>query len=530
MNQFFIDSIMPWINQIVLVLLLFAASALLMAAILWALGRGKPRDGASEAAGGWIDTARREAETVVREARVTAQDELFKAREKFENETKERRQELMEFEKRVTGREAGLERRAESLEHKAEDLAHKEAQVAQREKELHKVQMELDELKQLSLQELQRISGLSAEDAKKLLLVRIEDEARADAGTMARRIIEEAKQNAEREAKRTITVAIERCASSHVQTATTCSVSLPNEEMKGRIIGREGRNIRAFEAATGINVLIDDTPQVVVLSGFDPVRREVARQTLERLIADGRINPARIEEEAAKVAEELQTVIRQAGDEAVAKLGLHSVHSDLINMLGRLKFRHSFAQNVLDHSIEVGQIAGAMAAELGLDQQLAKRIGLFHDIGKAINYEVGGSHAVIGGDMLKKCGESEDVWQAVACHHHEVEPTTLYGMLISAADAISASRPGARSESMELYLQRLEKLEAIANGFSGVEKSYALQAGREIRVIVEPSKLNDGEAAQLARDITKKIEQELQYPGQIKVTVVRETRAVELAK
>ena len=502
--------------------------ALLAGAIVWAFSRAKTRAEA-ETAGGLPGTARREAETVLREARLAAQDELFKARETFEKETKERRQELTEFEKRVLAREAVLDRKTESSERKAEELARKDAQVAEREKELRKLQTELDELKQLSLQELQRIGGLSAEDAKKLLLVRMEEEARAEGGAVGRRILEEAKRNAEREAKRVITISIERCASNHVQTATSCTIALPNEEMKGRIIGREGRNIRAFEAATGINVLIDDTPQVVVLSGFDPVRREVARRTLDRLIADGRINPARIEEEVVKVTEELQTAIRQAGDEAVVKLGLHAVHPDLVNTLGRLKFRHSFAQNVLDHCIEVGQIAGSMAAELGLDQQLAKRIGLFHDIGKAMDHEVEGSHAIIGGDLLKKYGEPQEVWQAVACHHHEVEPTT-YGMLISAADAISASRPGARSESMELYLQRLEKLEALANSFSGVEKSYAMQAGREIRVIVEPSKLGDDGAAQLACDITKKIEQELQYPGQIRVTVVRETRAVEFAK
>ena len=520
---------MAWIDHAVVVSMLVALAALLGAMTMWVFGRGKMRDG-TEAASGWIDAARREADTVLREARMTAQDELFKMREAFEKETKGRRQELAELEQRMLPREAALERKTELSDRKTEELARKETQVAQREKELQNMQTEINELKRLTLQELQRISSVSVEDAKKLLLTRMEEEVRDEGSAMARRILEDAKQNAEREAKRMITIAIERCASNHVQTATSCTITLPNEEMKGRIIGREGRNIRALETATGINVLIDDTPQVVVLSGFDPVRREVARQTLDRLIADGRINPARIEEEVVKVTEELQTTIRQAGEDAVVKLGLHGVHPDLINALGRLKFRHSFAQNVLDHCVEVGQIAGLMAAELGLDQQLAKRIGLFHDIGKAMDHEVQGSHAIIGGDLLKKLGEPEEVWQAVACHHHEVEPTTLYGALVSAADAISASRPGARSESMEFYLQRLEKLEEIANSFSGVEKSYALQAGREIRVIVEPSKIGDDAAAQLARDITKKIEQELQYPGQIKVTVVRETRAVEFAK
>jgi ribonuclease Y len=306
-------------------------------------------------------------------------------------------------------------------------------------------------------------------------------------------------------------------------------MTLPNEEMKGRIIGREGRNIRAFEAATGINVLIDDTPQTVVLSGFDPVRRELARLTLERLIADGRINPARIEEEAGKVQTELEETIRQTGEAAVARVGVPMIHPDLVRMLGRLKFRHSYAQNVLDHSVEVAHLAGIIAAEMGLNQQLAKRVGLFHDIGKAADHEVEGSHAIIGANLLKKYGEPQEVWQSVGSHHHEME-LTVYGVIASAADAISASRPGARSESMELYVQRLERLEAIANGFTGVEKSYALQAGREIRVLVEPSAVNDGDATGLARQIAKKIEQELQYPGQIKVTVVRETRVVEYAK
>ena len=345
----------------------------------------------------------------------------------------------------------------------------------------------------------------------------MEEDVRAEAAAMAHRILDEAKQEAEREAKRTITTVIERCASNHVQTTTSCTITLPNEEMKGRIIGREGRNIRAFEAAAGINVVIDDTPQAVVLSGFDPVRRELARQTLERLVADGRINPARIEEEVAKVKEELESLIHKEGDNAVFQLGLQKVHPEVTKLLGRLKFRHSFTQNVLDHSIEVAEIEGMMAAELGLSQQIAKRVGLFHDIGKAVDREIEGSHATIGAALLKKYGEPEEVWQGVACHHHEVEPMTMYGVLASAADAISAARPGARTESMELYIQRLEKLEAVANGFPGVEKSYALQAGREFRVFVQPNSVSDDEAVQLARNISKKVEQELQYPGQIKV-------------
>lgn len=484
----------------------------------------------TKTAGGIIEAARKEAEQTVRDARVKGQDEAFKAREQFDKETKDRRQELIEMERRVMQRESNLDRKADLLDRKTEEVARKEAQVVDREKELHKIQTEIEELKRLTQQELQRVAGLSAEEAKRRLLAQLQEDVRAEAAAMTRRILEDAKQQADREAKRTITIAIERCASNHVQTATNCTITLPSEEMKGRIIGREGRNIRAFEAATGINVLIDDTPQAVVLSGFDPVRRELARQTLERLIADGRINPARIEEEVAKVSEELDGLIHKAGEDAVVRLGLQKVHPEVIRLLGRLKFRHSFAQNVLDHSVEVAEIEGMMAAELGLNQPIAKRVGLFHDIGKAVDHEVEGSHAKIGAELLKKYGEPEDVWQGVACHHHEVEPMTTYGVLASAADAISASRPGARSESMELYLQRLEKLETVANAFPGVDKSYALQAGREIRIFVQPTSVTDDEAVQLARNISKKIEQELQYPGQIKVTVVRETRAVEYAK
>jgi len=481
-------------------------------------------------AGGITEAARKQAEDLVRDARLKAQEETFKAREFFETETKGRRQEFAEMEKRVMQREATLDRKVDLFDRKMEEVTKREVRVVDRENELHRLQTEIEGLRRLTQQELQRIAGLNIDDAKKLLLSQLHEEVKAEAAAMTRRILDDAKQEAEREAKRTITTVIERCASNHVQTATSCTITLPNEEMKGRIIGREGRNIRAFEAATGINVVIDDTPQAVVLSGFDPVRRELARQTLERLVTDGRINPARIEEEVAKVKEELDGLIHKEGENAVFRLGLQKVHPEVTKLLGRLKFRHSFTQNVLDHSIEVAEIEGMMAAELGLNQQIAKRVGLFHDIGKAVDHELEGSHATIGAALLKKYGEPDEVWQGVACHHHEVEPMTVYGVLASAADAISAARPGARTESMELYLQRLQKLEELANGFPGVEKSYALQAGREIRVFVQPDSINDNAAVQLAREISKKVEQELQYPGQIKVTVVRETRAIEYAK
>jgi ribonuclease Y len=368
-------------------------------ALGWFISRNKAQADA-KAAGGIIEAARREADQTLRDARVKSQDEMFQARGQFEKETKERRQELGELEKRVMQREANLDRKVDLLDRKTEEAARRESQIIDREKELHRIQAEIEELKRQTQEELERVAGLSAEEAKKRLLAQLQEDVRAEAAAMTRRILEEAKQQADREAKRTITIAIERCASNHVATATNCTITLPSEEMKGRIIGREGRNIRAFEAATGINVLIDDTPQAVVLSGFDPVRRELARQTLERLIADGRINPARIEEEVAKVSEELEGLIAKAGEDAVVRLGLQKVHPEVMRLLGRLKFRHSFAQNVLDHSIEVAEIEGMMAAELGLNQQIAKRVGLFHDIGKAMDHEVEGSHAKIGAELL----------------------------------------------------------------------------------------------------------------------------------
>ncbi len=495
----------------------------------WLLRQWKMRADVTQA-DNIVDAAQRKADGILRDTTVRTQELLLKTREDIETEARTRRQELAESEKRLLQRENNLDRKVEWLDRKTEEVTKTETAFGTREKDLHKLQGELDELKRLSLLELQRHAGLTAEQAKSVLLQRVADEVREEAGQLTHRMLDEAKSNADREARRIISIAVERCASNHVQTATSCTVTLQNEDMKGRIIGREGRNIRAFEAVTGVNVVIDDTPQVVALSGFDPVRRELARQTLERLIADGRINPARIEEEAGKVREELEASITKSGEEAIFQLGIPKVHPELIKLLGRLKFRHSFAQNVLDHSIEVAKLEGMLAAEIGLSQALAKRVGLFHDIGKAVDHDVEGSHAAIGAALLRKYGEAEEVYQGVASHHHESEPVTIYGILASAADAISASRPGARSESMELYLQRLEKLETVANSFAGVEKSYALQAGREIRIFVEPGRINDTEAMILARSISRKIEQELQYPGQIKVTVVRETRCVEYAK
>lgn len=504
--------------------------ALLVGGVLGWVVRHFQAQAQKRAAGDLMDASRKEAENIVREARLAAQDELIKMREALDKESRERRDQVTEVERRLIQRESNLDRKVDLLDRKTEEVSRREHHVAERDRELHKLQGELDELKRLSRQELQRVAGMTAEDAKRTLLRSVEDDVQAEAAAITRRILEDSKARADQEARRTVTIAIERIASRHTQTVTSCTVALPSDDMKGRIIGREGRNIRAFEAATGINVLIDDTPQAVVLSGFDPVRREIAKQTLERLISDGRINPSRIEEEVVAVTKELDEMIRRAGDNAVFQLGLAPVHPEVVKLLGRLHYRHSFAQNVLDHSIEVGHIEGLMAVELGLDQQIAKRVGLLHDIGKSVDHEVEGAHAIIGGDLLKKYGEPEAVWQGVACHHHEVEPLTIYGMLANAADAISAARPGARSESVELYVERLEKLETIAQGFHGVEKCYAMQAGREIRVIVEPREVNDDGALQLARAISKKIQQDLQFPGQIKVTVIRETRAIEYAK
>ena len=509
---------------------IMAVIALLVGVVIGVvLHWSKVRANAKEA-GSLIEAARKESQAVLREARLQSHDEMYKVRELFDKETRERRQEFADAEKRLLQRETNLDRKGESLDRKNDQQSQQERTLAQREAELFKLQDELDVMKKGLQVELQRISGLTVEEARQRLLAQVEDDVRKDAASLTRNILEEAKHGAEEEAKRIITISIERLASSHVQSVTSCLLTLPSEEMKGRIIGREGRNIRAFEAATGVNVLIDDTPQTVVLSAFDPVRREVARQTMERLVADGRINPARIEEEAAKAGEEVQQSIRKAGEDAVFTLGLARVAPEVSVVLGRLKFRHSFAQNVLDHSIEVAHIMTAMAGELGLNMEIAKRVGLFHDIGKALDHDVEGAHALIGAQLLRKHGEAEAVYQGVASHHHEVEPVTVYGVLAGAADAISASRPGARSESTELYISRLEQLEAIANSFAGVEKSYALQAGREVRIIVEPQQVSDAEATVLAREIRKKVEQELQYPGQIKVTVVRETRVVEYAK
>lgn len=477
-----------------------------------------------------LEDASREADVILQDAKLQARDKVIRAREAFEKDTQARRQELAALEERLSQRETNLERKVSMLDKKEESVEGKLEQIDQQREALKQREGELNGLLDEERNKLQEVASMSEGDAKRILMERMEEELRGETGNLIRHMQDEAKEKAEEEAREIISMAIERYAADQVNEITTSTVNLPNDEMKGRIIGREGRNIRALEAATGVNILIDDTPEVVVISAFDPLRREIAKLSLERLMADGRIHPARIEEVVSKVQEEVGEAIMAAGEKAIYELGLQGVAPDLVRTLGRLKYRHSFAQNVLTHSVEMAHLMGMMASELGLDVDIARRVGLFHDIGKAVDHEVEGSHAIIGADLLRRHGEPAAVFNAVAAHHKEVEGGNLYSVLASAADAMSASRPGARSETTTIYLKRLDKLEGIANAFRGVEKSYAMQAGREIRVIVEPTRIDDNEAMQMCRNIAKEIEQQLQYPGQIKVTVVRETRCIEYAR
>ena len=474
--------------------------------------------------------AQRQAETIRKESTITAKAEVLKAREEFEKSTESRKKELAALEERVNLRETNLDRKVALIDRKERMVDEKLAVIEQRDAELKQEKDQVHKLIEEEKLKLQRIAGMSQDEAKRTLLSQMEKEVHGEIGGLIRRMQEQAKDTAERESKKIITQAIQRYASSHTSDIVTSTVPLPSDDMKGRIIGRDGRNIRALEAATGVNFLIDDTPEAVVVSGFDPVRREIAKQALERLLSDGRIHPARIEEVVQKATEDMAETIRSAGEETLFEVGIQGVDPELVRTLGRLKFRTSYTQNVLRHSVEVAQLMGLMAGELGLNPQVAKRVGLFHDIGKALDHDVEGGHAIIGADLLKRFGEPQEVVNAVASHHEEVEAQSLYAVLCSAADAMSSSRVGARSETSGLYIKRLEKLEAIANEFEGVEKSYAIQAGRELRVIVEPDKIDDAAAMVLARNMSKKIETDLQYPGQIRITVIRETRCVEYAK
>ncbi len=474
--------------------------------------------------------AGREADNIRKEAALQAKSEALKAREALEDEVKRRRQEVVALEERMNQREVNLDRKVAMIDKKNQLIEQKLAEAEKNGKELQQQRETCDALIKQEKDKLQRIAGMTPDEARRTLMARLEEEVRGETGMLIRRRQEEARQTAEREARRIVATAIQRYALSHSAELMTSTVSLPSDDMKGRIIGREGRNIRALEAATGVDLLVDDTPEAVVISAFDPMRREIARQILERLIADGRIHPARIEEITAKVKEEIEETIRTTGEEAVFAIGIQSVNPELIRNLGRLKFRSSYSQNVLNHSMEVAHLMGVMAGEMGLDAMLAKRIGLFHDIGKSLDSEVEGNHALIGADLLRRHGENQVVVNAVAAHHEDVPPESIYAILAAAADAISAARPGARAETSAIYVKRLEQLEAIANGMPGVEKSYAIQAGREVRVLVQSEKVDDAGAMHRAREISKKIEQELQYPGQIRVTVIRETRFVEYAR
>ena len=478
---------------------------------------------AEDKARGIIDDAIKTAETKKRESLLEVKEQSLAAKNEVDREIKERRAEISKQERRIQSKEDTLDRKTDAMEKR-------EAEYAAKETELKKKQQKTDQLHDEAMAELQRISGMTTEEAKDFLLKRIQDDVKVDVAKLYRELVEKAKDEAEKKAQEVVVNSIQRCAVDHVAESTISVVQLPSDEMKGRIIGREGRNIRTLETATGIDLIIDDTPEAVVLSGFDPVRREIARIALEKLIVDGRIHPARIEEMVEKARKEVEAKMREDGENAAFEVGVHNLHPELIKLLGRMRYRTSYGQNALKHSVEVAQLTGLMAGECGCDVRLAKRAGLLHDIGKSIDHEVEGSHVQIGADLCRKYKEGETVINAVESHHGDVEPTSLIACLVQAADAISAARPGARRETLDTYTNRLKQLEDITNGFKGVEKSFAIQAGREVRIMVIPEQVNDSEMVLRARDIAKQIESQLEYPGQIKVSVIRESRAVDYAK
>lgn len=477
-----------------------------------------------------INEARDKATTLLKEARLEAKSRLLEMKSDFDTETEETRSELKKEERRLAKRSEKLDNHEDQLSKREQTVQRKENEVQKKLDSATKKEAKYSDLLEETKKELEKVSGLTLEEAKELLLRAMEEEARHEGAKLIKKITSEARENADKEAKKIISTSIQRYAGEYVAERTVSVVHLPGDEMKGRIIGREGRNIRALEAATGIDLIIDDTPEAVILSGFNPVRREVARLSLEKLISDGRIHPARIEDVVERATEEVDLAIKEAGEQAAFDLGVHGIDPELIKVVGKLKFRTSYAQNVLQHSVEVAFLAGAIAAELGLNVKLAKRMGLLHDIGKAVDHEVDGAHAIIGAKLAKKYGEKEDVVQAIAAHHEDQMPESVYDYIVQAADALSGARPGARKESLENYIKRLEDLENIANSFDGVINTYAIQAGREIRVITESEKITDESAVLLSRDIARQIEENLTFPGQVKVVVIRETRAVEYTK
>ena len=515
-------------------LVVVALAGIIAGAVIGSIVRKKMADSKLDSAEEYsrkvVLEASKQAETIKKEAQLQAKDKLYQMKLDFEEETRSRRKELQGQERRLFQKEETLDKKMEHLEQRESLTGRKEAALENRENDLKKKEGKFNSLIEEERRKLESIAGISAAEAKEMLISSMESEARHEASKLIKKIEAETREISNRKAQEILALATKRYANDYVAEESVSVVNLPNDEMKGRIIGREGRNIRALEAATGIDLIIDDTPEAVVLSGFNPMRREVAKVALERLIEDGRIHPARIEEIVERVSREVETDIKEAGEQATFDIGLHGIHPELIKLVGRLKYRSSYAQNVLQHSIEVAFLCGIMAGELGLDEKQAKRIGLLHDIGKAVDHEVEGAHAMIGADLAKKYGESDDVVHAIAAHHEDVQASSVMDVLLQAADTLSGARPGARREMFESYVKRLEDMEKIAMSFKGVTKSYAIQAGRELRIMVESDKVDDFESTMICGDIAKKIEKNLTYPGQIKVTVIRETRAIEYAK